>query len=254
MRIGALGGPSTFAGQAAERFRDLGQLTYFERGPDEWTALATGAIDAFVMLAESSVSGPGELARRAAGPDFRYFVLAEVQVPYGCLLLARPDSGPIAKILGHGSIRQCMAYLEAHYPSVPVEVEETSSLEAAQKVFGGDGSLALVGTAATAKQFGLEILAQDIDAGATGNYWLVGDRADFAEQPRTLIVSGRFAGQPDLTVAIGRIASAGFTLRTIAGWPTGRALFEYDYLLSFTGHGRLDEIRHVPGVRLVGAF
>src|SRR5579862_3052032 len=171
MKIGTLGGPTTFAGQAAERFSNRGELTYFQTGAEEWQALAAGEIDGFVMLAESSVTGPGDLMRRAAAPEFPYYVLAEEHVPYGCLLLAKPTSGEIRRILGHGSISQCTAWLDTHYPGVPVEVQESSSLDAAEKVLHGDGSLALVATAGTAEQFRLEIVARDIDGGATGRYW-----------------------------------------------------------------------------------
>src|SRR5689334_18991391 len=144
MRLGVLGGATTFAGQAAEWFRERGELAYFETGAAEWQALASGDIDAFVMLAESSTTGPAELARRAAAPDFPHYVLAEAQVQYGCLLLARPGSREIRTILGHGSVSQCVAFLDSHYPGVPVVVEQTSSLDAAGKVLHGDGTLALV--------------------------------------------------------------------------------------------------------------
>lgn len=255
LRIGALGGPTTFAGQAAERFRDRSELTYFQTGAEEWKALAAGAIDAFVMLAESSVTGPADLMKRAAAPEFPYYIVAEAQVPYGCLLLAKPGSGEIERILGHGSVSQCKAWLDAHYPGVPLEAQETSSLEAAEKVLNGDGSLALVGTTATAEQFGLDILAREIDGGATGRYWLVGRKPDFAENPRTATASGRFGSRPELTDAITAISGAGYWLRSIACWPTGQALFEYDYLLAFSGDGELAVVREASGrLRLLGAF
>lgn len=258
MRIGALGGPTTFAGQAAERFRDRGELSYFATAQKEWQALQQGAIDAFVMLAESSTTGAADLARRAASPDFPYFVLAEAQVPYGCLLLAKAESGPVRRILGHGSVSQCRAYLDAHYPGIEIEVEQTSSLAAAETVLHGDGSLALVGTASTAEQFGFEVLARDIDAGATGNYCLIGREAAFADQPRTVIVSGRFDGGVELGYAIALLGDAGFSLRTISTWATGSALFAYDYLLAFQGQGGREAVQPIiasaPALRLVGAF
>jgi prephenate dehydratase len=255
LRIATLGGPATFAAQAAERFVTGGSVTYYPSAGEEWAALARGDIDALVMLAESSRTGFGELARRAAAPDFPYYVLAEETVPYGCLLLARPGSGRITRILGHGSIAQCRPYLDRHYPGVEVVTERTSSLDAAARVAAGDGSLALIGTAQTAAQFGLEVLARDVDGGTVGRYWLVGREASFSDRPRRLILSVRLGPAGDLSRVIASLAAAGFGLESIAAWPTGAALFEYDYLLRLSGEGELGAVRAASaGLRLVGAI
>ncbi|HLG74183.1 MAG TPA: prephenate dehydratase domain-containing protein [Chloroflexota bacterium] len=254
LRIATLGGPGTFAAQAAERFVGDGSLTYLPSAQEEWAALAAGEIGAFVMLAESSTTGFGELARRAASPDFPYYVLAEQEVPYGCLLLAKPSSGPITRILGHGSVAQCKPYLDAHYPGINILTERTSSLDAAAKVAAGDGSLALVGTAQTAAQFGLEVLARDIDGGAVGRYWLVGREPAFAAAPERLIVSARVRGGDALSSAVVQLAEAGFAVESMAAWPTGTAMFEYDYLLRLNGEGEIEAVHAAaPNLRLLSA-
>jgi prephenate dehydratase len=251
LRLGALGGPGTFAAQAAERFGQLGPISYFASAREEWQALAEGVIDAFVMLAESSRTGFGELARRAASPDAGFFVMGEAQVPYGCLLLTRPGTrlAEVRRVVGHGSVDQCRAWLEERLAGVEVVQEACSSVEAAAQLGAGE---ALVGTAQTAAAFGLEVLARDIDGGVVGNYWMVSREPRFAERPSTVLASGRLSD--GLSDVIGEFASVGFGLHNLLAVPSGERLFEYDYLLAFTGSGALADVRRIGGVRLVGAF
>ncbi|MFI5267056.1 MAG: prephenate dehydratase domain-containing protein [Chloroflexota bacterium] len=273
VRLGALGGPETFAGQAAARFASLGPLRYFPSTRDEWAALADGSIDAFVMLAESSRTGFAELAIRAASPSFGFYVAGEAQVPYGCLLLAAPGTAlsDVRVVLGHGSVAQCRPWLAQHLPDAGVVVEDTSSLAAAKKVSSGDGTLALVGTAATAASFGLEVLARDVDGGVVGNYWLISREPRFSPRPTVVLVSGRYCSgegcatdatfgerlaascASPLGTAIGSLAASGYALRSVLAVPTGERLFQYDHLLAFTGHGELPNVTRL-GLRLVGAF
>lgn len=252
LRLGALGGPETFAGQAAARFASLGTIRYFPSGGEEWAALADGSIDAFVMLAESSRTGFGELAVRAASPSFGFYVAGEAQVPYGCLLLAAPGTrlADIRLVAGHGSLAQCRAWLAEHLPAATVSVEATSSLAAAETVARGDGTLALVGTAATAASFGLDVLASDIDGGVAGNYWLVSREPRFSPRPTVVLLSGRLSAVSDV---VNELAAAGFGLRSVLAAPSGRRLFEYDYLLAFSGAGDLPNFQRLD-LRLVGAF
>jgi prephenate dehydratase len=254
--VGALGGPGTFAAQAAGHFVAAGRLVYFPSAREEWQALAAADVDALVMLEESSTTGFGDLAGGAASPDFPYYVAAEAQVPYGCLLLAKSGATApgIRTILGHGSVSQCKAFLDANFPGVEIAIEQTSSLAAAEKVARGDGTMALVGTARMAELYGLDVLAHDVDGGAAGNYWLVSREPRFHERPRRLIVSGRLEG-PRLGEAIVDLAAAGYRVRTMAPFSTGKALFQYDYLLALAGEGELRVVRPLlRGMRLVGAF
>lgn len=230
----------------------MGPLRYFPSAREEWAALEDGAIDAFVMLAESSRTGFGELAVRAASPSFGFYVAGEAQVPYACLLLgaSRTRLSGVRAVLGHGSVAQCRAWLDANLPRAEVVVEDTSSLAAAEKVAWGDGTLALVGTAATAAAFGLKVLTRDIDGGVVGNYWLVSREPRFTASPTRLLVSGRFSSLEDI---LEHFATSGYALRSVLAVPTGERLFEYDYLLAFVGQGELASVER-PGLRLIGAF
>jgi len=137
-----LGGPGTFAAQAAAAFASESEIAWFASAREEWQALTSGAIDAFVMNEEASQTGFGDLAARAASPGAGFFVAAEVQVPYRCALLAKPGTRlvDVRTVLGHGSVQQCQPFFDQYLPDVQISMERTNSLDAARKVVAADGS------------------------------------------------------------------------------------------------------------------
>ena len=137
-------------------------------------------------------------------------------------------------------------------------MHEASLLDAAQKVLDGDASLALVATESIGATTGLVPLALDIDSGATCNWWAISKAPMFATQPGRLLVSARFADSGELGDLTSALWEYGFRLTTAYSQPTGRAPFEHDYILAFSGDGRLidvtSELHRYTEVRLLGAF
>ncbi|HLY67307.1 MAG TPA: hypothetical protein VKU60_17350, partial [Chloroflexota bacterium] len=75
--------------------------------------------------------------------------------------------------------------------------------------------------------------------------------------PGTVIAARRFVGWRKLSETIGALADAGYQVRSLASWPTGQALFEYNYLLTFTGVGSLRDVQSAlanSAARLIGAL
>lgn len=264
LQVGTLGGPGTFAHQATEHMRklypELGDVTYFPSMEDVWDALESRKVDVIVSTEQTSRLGFSEADRRVALPDSQIYVYAEAVVPYGCALLVKPGTRlqDLRAVYGHGSLRQCKAWLDANLPNVPTAVHEKNSVEAAKEVAAGDGTTAVVGTLLTAEMTGLVPLARDIDDGASGNWWALSLTPHFSERPDRLLVAGRFRGDGDLGDATTGLAKLGYRLRTAYAQPTGKALFEYDYLLSFLGQGELaavqQELARIGSARLVAAY
>src|SRR3954470_17432621 len=156
--VGALGGPGTFASQAAEhlraRYPEWGEIRYAATGDELWTALAAGQLDVLVQTAETDRNGFNAVHARIAAPDGPpLYVIAEAVVPYACALLARPGTrlADVRRVLGHGSLQHWPRDLVRHLPHAEIVVHGENSLAAAREVAEGDGSLAVVGTRITAE-------------------------------------------------------------------------------------------------------
>jgi prephenate dehydratase len=262
--VGALGGPGTFASQAAEhlraRYPEWGELCYASTGDELWTALAEGRLDVLVQTAETDRNGFNAVHARIAAPDGPLYVIAEAVVPYACALLARPGTrlADVRRVLGHGSIQQCRRYLDEHLPRAEIVVHGENSMAAAREVAEGDGSLAVVGTRITAELNGLVDLATNVDDGSVANFWALATRPYYGDLPTRVVVAGRLSGEGELGDVIRRLTDNGYRLRTVYARPSGQHLFEYDYVLTFTGTGLLgfveQAVARFPTLRLAGAF
>src|SRR3954453_10148975 len=266
LRLGALGGPSTFGAQAAQRLRELypefTQIAYFPTAEESMDWAAAGAPDAACAPEQMRWTGfhPG-IHGYVSRPDSDTYVIAEVTHEYHCCLLGKPGTrlADVREVQGHtGSITQSEAWLHENLPQARINIVDTSSHGAAQAVVASDGSLASVGTPEMARQWGLEILAADIDGGSVANYWALSPRPLFSDTPTRVLVAGRFGADGALTELVTGLDQAGYRLHTISTHPSGEQLYEYDYVLRFVGAGTLGAVRQalarVPAARLAGAY
>lgn len=264
LTVGTLGGPGTFAHQGTLRLEELhpelGDITYLPTMDGVWAALAAGDIDLAVLSEQTSRLGWGEADEVVAPVDAEVYVYAAAVVPYGCSLLVREGTAlaDVDAVYGHGSIRQCRRWLDAHLPGVPATMHEKNSVEAAREVAAGDGTKAVVGTTITAELTGLVPLATGIDEGATGLWWAMSATPRYAEAPDTVIVAARCGGDGELGRLVGAVERAGPGLVTAYSQGTGERLHEYDHLLTFRGPSRLADVHGALApfgrTRLVGAY
>jgi len=266
LRLGALGGPSTFGAQAAQRLRELypefTQIAYFPTAEESMDWAAAGAPDAACAPEQMRWTGfhPG-IHGYVSRPDSDTYVIAEVTHEYHCCLLGKPGTrlADVREVQGHtGSITQSEAWLREHVPQARIKIVDTSSHGAAQAVVAGDGSLASVGTPAMAQEWGLETLGADIDGGSVANYWALSSHPYFSAMPTRVLVTGRLGADGTLTdVALG-LAQAGYRLQTVSTCPSTQQLYEYDYVLRFVGAGTLAAVQaalaRIPAARLAGAY
>ena len=266
MRLGALQGPNTFGGEAALLFTQLypelfGDIVYFDTAEE---ALGFESDRAGASCAPQQMTRAGfhpGIQAYIAPPNSKLYVIGEVIHAYHCSLLVKPGTelSAIKSVLGHtGSITQTRTWIEEHLPQATITIVDTSSMDAAQKVAAGNGSIASIGTPAMAAQFHLEERVKDVDGGSVGSYWAISPFALFHENPTRVIVAGRFRDDGRMGDVISGVAAAGFRLETIVPLPTGERIFEYDAVLRFHGAGPLAAARSaaesIPGVRLAGAF
>jgi prephenate dehydratase len=227
--VATLGGPDTFAGQAtAALLRGLGSDVPVEYHPAMeavWSALRSGEAEAILLTAESTHVGLTEVAAEVLR-DPELSVLAEVVLPYHCALLGKPGAElrQVRRVTGHGSLAQCRGYLRRELPWAEVAVHRENSVVAAKEVLYGDGSVAVVGSLGAAERLGLAVLAQDVDGGSQGAWWVLGRGQPAADAGTTAVIGakGGAGNWPAIGCEDGRWA-----LRSLMVEPTGEGLHQY---------------------------
>ncbi|HEY7066330.1 MAG TPA: prephenate dehydratase domain-containing protein [Chloroflexota bacterium] len=266
LKLGALGGPSTFGAQAAQRLKELypefAEIVYYPTAEESMDWGSPNAPDAACAPEQMRWTGfhPG-IHGSVAPPDSHTYVVAEVTHTYHCCLLVKAGTplDAIREVQGHtGSITQSQTWLREHLPRARINIVDTSSHGAAQSVVAGDGSLASVGTPEMGREWGLTVLAADIDGGSVANYWALSAHPYFSETPTRVLVTGRFGADGALTDVVLGLAQAGYRLHTVSTSPSKQQLYEYDYVLRFVGAGSLAAVQaalaRVPAARLAGAY
>lgn len=266
LKLGSLGGSHTFGDQASRimirEHPEFSEIVYFPTVEELWDAVLSGAIAAACPPDQGSRSGflPKQQAALGA-PDSRLYVIAETTHAYHCSLLGKPGAklADVRRVIGHtGSISQSRNWIETHLPGCTIEIIHTNSRVAAATVLESDGTIASVGTPEMGRDFGLTAFATEIDGGSVGNYWAVSRDPVFADAPTRLVVAGRFGDDGRLSALIAALAAAGFTVATVSSMASGRALFEYDYVMRLSGKGTLAAVRAAIApfntARLAGAF
>lgn len=266
LTLGALGGPHTFNGQAAQRlvrhYQQFGEIVYFPTSEAVMQAVLGGAVSAACGQEQTSKDGfHAGMQARIAMPGSRFYAVAEVAQAYRCSLLGRPGARleQVQRILGHsGSVAHSRTWLERNMPGVAIEIIETNSIGAARAVLDSDGSVASVGSPDLARELGLTEMSRDIDEGSAVNYWAVSLEPMFDLMPNRLAVVGRFRGEPEMSRIVCGLRENGFDLHAIFPRATAAGLYEYDYLFRFWGGGTLDAVQstlsHFPSARLAGAW
>jgi len=260
MKIGTLGSVATFAGEATEAMRArhaaFSAALYFKSMEDCWDELAKGSVDAVVLGVERT----GQAHHGAAIATHGFYVMDMMALPLLCNLYVKPGTRreAIRKITGHGSIMQCIPWLDQHFPGVTREKHAHNSVAAGKDVLAGDGTSAVVGSRSLTQAVpDLELLAEGIDDGSLANWWLVSAKPYFSEQPETVVIDGAFGPDGALGGLIAAVQDAGFRLATIAGFPVSHGLSTYQYLARFHGRGERAKIEAAIApfdARLAGAF
>jgi prephenate dehydratase len=265
-KLGSLGGPQTFGAQAAKlmlkSYPEFTEIVYFPTANESLDAVLRGEVTA--MCGPEQMINTGfhvGMQARMVKPGSQLHVIAETTHAYHCSLLGKPGASlsQVRRVLGHtGSVTQSRPWLEANLPNAEIEIVNTNSLGAAQTALNSDGSIASVGTPELAREVGLSELAKDIDGGSIGSYWGLSREKLFSKTPTRVVVTSRFGDDGQLSKLVGALAAAGYLLQTISSRATGKALYEYDYMLRFSGAGKLEAVEAAlapfKSARLAGAF
>lgn len=240
MKLGTLGSPLTFAGQATLALVANGRhdpdIVYFDTMDAVVDGIRDGSVEGGILTSETSNTAATDTVKRMLEGD-RLYIAEEIIVPYHCALLVKPGTRleQIRHVGGHGSIRQCREFLETKLAHATAEMHRKNSVVAAREVLESDGSVAVIATEAVAHELGLEILERDVDGGSAGGWWVLTSsfvEATPAADHLALVVEGQAA----LDAVVRDLHARGLVVRTITNQPSGE-IFEYRYLVTARAGG-----------------
>lgn len=165
-KIAYLGPGGTFCEQAARQYKGENdwQLIPLSTIRQVFQAVAAGEAARGIVPIENSYEGAVNqtLDLLIGSPELQ--IIGEVIIPVRQNLLIHPRATgeKIDCIWSHGqALAQCQEYLHRHYPDVPVQ-EVHSTAEAARMVATSGETWAAIATQAAAENYGLQVLAADI--------------------------------------------------------------------------------------------
>ncbi len=170
IKIGLQGGIGSFSEEAARHFAtrhhlDDYDLNYLISSEGVLHAVSKGLVDYGVFAIENAQGGV-VIESIYALAHHNCHIVTLFHIPISQNLLVKPGtrSTEIKAIHSHQqALRQCRNYLADHYWSCPL-IEEDDTAQAASRLSDGTlaASSAVIGNAACAKLYDLELLAQDI--------------------------------------------------------------------------------------------
>lgn len=274
VRLAYLGPPGTFTEAALLTVPEARFATFDPRQSisDALAAVRLGEADLAMVPLENSVEGSVNLTldELAFGPD-ELTIRREVLLPITISLLARARvalSDVVAVLSQPHGAAQCRGWLASALPGVPIRAT-TSTAEAARQVALSAEPLAALGAPIAAKEYGLEVLVNDVgdNPNAVTRFVLVGRAAEPPPAPtgvdRTSVVLFIGDDHPGaLLEVLEEWAVRGVNLTRIESRPTKEAMGRYCFFVDAEGHvadARVGEAlsglkRRCAGVRFLGSY
>ncbi len=164
--IGFMGPQGTFSHEAVEAYAQDGTYTLKDYCsiPEVLNALKNSDIEDAIVPIENSLEGAINVTMDFLAKEDGVYIIGELILPVNLNLLTKAGTTveDIAVILSHPQpLGQCRDYLNKHFPNT-IQLEEISTSKAAKRVAESDGTYAAVASNISAKVYGLEILASNV--------------------------------------------------------------------------------------------
>jgi prephenate dehydratase len=262
LSFATIGSAVSFASQAAVAVRAacpyLSAPEPYSDAKAMFAAVRAGEVDAAIGSIATRVGGFTPMVDAVLGSDPPLYVIHEQQIPFRACLLAHPGARlEDVKTVhgGHASLPLAEDFVRTEMRWARC-VPQDSGAATADRIRGGDLSIAMLGTRRMAEQ-GFGVLAKDLDGEASGLWWVVSHGPLFDPQPKLLVVALRSADDGGLGRFAADAAAAGWLLSSIAARPTGAGLLAADMLLRLRGEGPLADAEGLAerhGASLLGAL
>jgi len=258
LKVGYLGPEGTFSEEASHLYtkkvpnaRLIPYGTFF----DVLFAVDKGVIDEAVMPIENSVEGTVGIVTDMLAADVNLMIRQEIILPVYQYLIARPKvkMSQITDIVSHPQpIDQCKGFIRKHLPHAMIHLSHSTAEAAMQVATSLDASsisgkgrgkkrvFASIGPKASAKLYGLNILAEKInDYPDNMTRFIVVAKKDHERtgDDKTSIVFSAAKDKPGgLYNVLGEFAVRNINLTKIESRPSKRALGDYFFFIDLQGH------------------
>ena len=248
MRVAYLGPAATFSHIAARQ--QFGPAVDYRPAPtvaEVFQDVERGRADVAVVPIENSTEGmvANTLDLLVDSP---LSICAEISLAIRHCLLGRPGTTlqTIERVAAHPqALAQCRRWLTTRLPGVPVE-EETSNARAAERAGVEPGTTAIAGAAA-ATTYGLDVLAEAIQDGASNfTRFLVLGRHDCPDPSGDDKTSLLFSVTDEVGILVRMLrpfSAHGIDLIKIESRPLRERPWEYYFFLDLKGHRRDARVR-----------
>ncbi len=264
-RVSYLGPAGTYTEEAARLFFSDGIFQPRNSVPDAIADVKAGNADYAVIPQENTLGGAVTQYIDALIAETDMYVVGEVILPISQTLMALPGTSieDIQTICSHAQgIAQSAVWREEHLPDAAVQEMASTAAAASYVSEAGDRTLAAIASPGAAEQYGLSVLAENVqisDANKTRFYVLAASRLTEEGTARTngvLIASCEASLIDDIIIGI---HSTGVELVTIHDRPEGSRLGTYHYIIEVTDESGLAEdllaeLDAMEGVRCLGSF
>lgn len=165
-RIGFLGPQGTFSHEAAEVFTSgkAYEMKEYLSIKDVLNSVRNGEVDEAIVPIENSLEGAVNVTLDVLAEENNLFIINELIIPINLNLVVKKGTAfeDIKVIVSHPQpLGQSRNYLNDKFPYA-VQIEESSTSRAAQKVAEADGSYAAIASATAARLNGLEVLEGNV--------------------------------------------------------------------------------------------
>ena len=239
MKIAYLGPKGSFSHHVVQTAFPKEELQAFTNITDVIKAYEQGLVDYSVVPVENSIEGSVHESLDYLFHQARIQAVAEIVQPIHQQLMAVPGQSKIEKIFSHPqALAQGKKFIDKHYPEAKIEVTASTAYAARFISEHPDQPYAAIAPRSSAEEYGLELIAEDIqemEANFT-RFWVLG-----AEIPKIPLNSQAEKMSLSLTLpdnlpgalykALSTFAWRGIDLTKIESRPLKTALGEYFFII-----------------------
>ncbi|KXT75614.1 Prephenate dehydratase [Streptococcus sp. DD10] len=239
MKIGFLGPRGSFSHQVAQQAFPSAKLQSYENITEVIKAFEQGLVDFSVVPVENSIEGSVHETLDYLFHQADIHAVVEVVQSIKQQLLATDRKKPIKKVFSHPqAIAQGKKFINQYYPSVKIEMTASTAYAARFVAEHPDKNYAAIAPHSSALEYGLEVIAKDIQE-MEDNYtrfWILGKKQVELPLKKVEAKASLALTLPDnlpgaLYKALSTFAWRGINLTKIESRPLKTALGEYFFIV-----------------------
>lgn len=239
MKIAYLGPKGSFSHHVVQTAFPNEELQAFANITDVIKAYEQGLVDYSVVPVENSIEGSVHESLDYLFHQADIQAVAEIVQPIHQQLMAVPGHTKIEKIFSHPqALAQGKKFIEEHYPKAQLEVTASTAYAARFIAEHPDQPYAAIAPKSSAEEYGLELIAEDIQEMAANftRFWVLGSeiptiplQSQTEKMSLALTLPDNLPGA--LYKALSTFAWRGIDLTKIESRPLKTALGEYFFII-----------------------